>query len=38
MGTYSSFEDLRVWQDSMDLTAQIYKATQVPFRNRKLTD
>jgi len=27
MGTHSSFEDLRVWQDSMDLTIQIYKTT-----------
>ena len=27
MGTHSSFEDLRVWQDSMDLTTQIYRAT-----------
>ena len=27
MGTYSSFEDLRVWQDSMDLTVKIYEVT-----------
>jgi four helix bundle protein len=27
MGNYSSFEDLRVWQDSMDLTIEIYKVT-----------
>jgi four helix bundle protein len=27
MGVYSSFEDLRVWQESMDLTIDIYRAT-----------
>jgi len=27
MGTYSSFEDSRVWRDSMDLTTEIYKVT-----------
>jgi len=27
MGAYSSFEDLRVWQDSVDLTVKIYEAT-----------
>ena len=27
MGTYSSFEVLRVWQDSMNLTIEIYDIT-----------
>ena len=27
MTTSSSFQDLRIWQDSMDLTVEIYRAT-----------
>jgi four helix bundle protein len=27
MGTNSSFQDLRIWQESMDLTVEIYRAT-----------
>jgi four helix bundle protein len=27
MGTNSSFQDLRIWQEAMDLTLEIYRAT-----------
>ena len=27
MQTNSTFQDLRIWQDAMDLTEQIYRAT-----------
>ena len=27
MTTNSSFQDLRIWQESMDLTVQIYRTT-----------
>jgi four helix bundle protein len=27
MTTNSSFQDLRIWQESMDLTVEIYRAT-----------